>query len=1625
MIEVEVKGLGIVEFPDETSPEEITLAIDQQLSSQSKPSSVQSSPFFSDPTIPEATHDTQAQAQQPWPASPPPTLAGYFWHNMKNVPAQIAQGNVAAGQKFDPGSYEDRLLYERSLFGPNRAAYELTKRNLADQVRELGIGLSPEQIATEAMKRHIGGHTEEWQKVAESPTYEIPPEYQQPKAFSEQVAAALGGSTPGMLLSAVNPYVGTAFFTQQIYGSKYKQLVDQGVDPRTAEQAAFTDSLAEMPLEYAGNIIQLKALSKVLKGGALKDYILNVLKAGGGEGLEEYLQNFPSFFSDLMAANPGKSKEELFAEFVSQLPERALSPESLRNAAVGGVAGMFLPGVGGMVSFPEQVIQNQQTREELPAAVRLEPKPISRETEAAIPEGLDLSQLSEAQRNAIQLMGWHLAGATGPMRTAKVVDVGNTTEVVGWTGGNDNPDWFKNRGWPKKTVQKAFDDLLAGKELTEYQAGIIHSLEGEIQRQADDIEQQINIPEAYVNQEGKLVDETGAVLFSKSSGVTPPGAPVPPTVLPQGQLFPLAKQMLGRHGDIPAAAKQRAIPPGPKRSQIINFMSKKLDVPLIPKLLKGKRKGIAGQYRVKDQVFGLRQANNVPTAVHEIAHHIQALLGLPAEMPPEVLDLAYEGADPAALNEEGFAEFVKYYVTEPEKVSSIAFTQTFENALSQYPDVHDVLIKAREAWKLYNAQPPVQRLASYIQSGQPKEKTTLKDIKDVVHRGYAATVDRLHAINLTAREAERLSGKKIDPENDPYVWARTHAGAPAQAENFLKNGPVRISKQGGFEQVKGTRGLLEILKPIERAGERHLLDTYLVARRAIHDPRIQEGFKGQLSLSDFKEAAQELAPKFENAAQEIYKYNNGLLDYLVDSGRVAASLAATIRQNNLFYVPFYRVIENDPRNRSLMKRKYSDLPDPIKRLKGSARDIVSPTESMIRNTFHFVSMAGRNRVGNALRGLDEIPGMGHHMVKMDARSKPIKMTLKDVIQNIEQVLKSDPSDIVLNFLEPLLQDISGLQAYNQNVKKILSLIKSGAELDAVESALEEAGLTPDDLHTALDVFTTFRPDHRTGPNEVILYNKGKPEIWRLSDDLYNAIKGLDTETLNVVVRVAGYFAKLKRAGAVLTPEFAIGRNPFRDAFSSAVLSKYWNVPGFHQVMGAMHTMPSLLGGKATEEYKRYLASGAAHGHLTSIDRNVPKEMAQAFAQRKIVHIIKHPLQALQTLNRIFEESTRVASYVQGEKVEARKNPGWSKLSQQLESGMNAREATTDFQRRGSKTGTIAHIVAFWNARLQGVDTAIRIFKRRPLTFLSRVAVTIAIPSILHWWFFHDDDRYKELMPWQKNNYWCFPFTYGDTEILLLIPKPHELGHLFGSVLTGFLDWWNDKDPQAVKDAMDTFVVGLWPGHDIAMVGPTLEVAANRDFFRNRPIVPRSLENVDPSLQYTPYTSEALILAAQKLHEAGIEVSPAQAQHMITGHGAGLARQGLDIADWITQKASDMPSDPAGHWWEYLPVVKGFFSRMPRTSTSSVEEFYNQLHDATVAHNSDRKRSGGMGGKDYDLRSLEYANKQMKYLWDRAQRIRDDVQMSPEKKRTEADQVYREIIDTAREAIGKEAMYDER
>lgn len=873
-----------------------------------------------------------------------------------------------------------------------------------------------------------------------------------------------------------------------------------------------------------------------------------------------------------------------------------------------------------------------------------------------------------------------------------------------------------------------------------------------------------------------------------------------------------------------------------------------------------------------------------------------------------------------------------------------------------------------------------EEVANKISIGERQKKTL------TLSKAYTEAIDDLHPLKAVSEDA--------------YQMARLTRGQFAKAGYFLEQATF------DFNTYKNTGpSLRSILEPVKNDMDE--LRVYLASKRALE---IEES--GRVSGIDFL-AARQVVSEVERAgsnraflkdiAREIVGYQNRVLQYLKDSGVLTDEAYTAMVEANKNYVPFYRVIQ--PEASGVKGGKSFGPMNPIKKLVGSERAIIDPIESIIKNTYAYVSIAERNAVGIEL---------------VDA------LKAKGSVVEIKPSIAADAE--LVNYLRE-----NGVT----NPEKLAEFVQHAAPEDG----------------TMIRAF-------RNGIREEV----------KVSDpELVAAFRGVDRQSVGLLTKIFSVPARTLRAGAVLTPDF-IARNLLRD-----FLTAFVNTKG--AVFSPVDTLKGLAGViRKDADWENWIKAGGANSTMVALDRAYLQESLATLNNEtglleRSWNLATAPIRGLRMVSELAENATRLGEF---KKLASGENIPKDVMQS---AAYSSREVTLDFARMGARMKSYNMLTAFANAQVQGVDRLVRALKDNPLETSMRIAGSVTLPSILLWWANHGDQRYEELPNWQKDLFWIiltdswqtisesdasskpshlvrnlngqWQFNNGS---IYRIPKPFEIGVLFGSGPELLLDATIGKNPEAFNGFTKSVVQAFTPSFLPTVAQPAIEQFANRSTFTDRTLIPADVEKQLPEYQYTPYTTQLsrklgqVISSFPGMHDATRPdnplapvaralSSPILIENYIRSWTGGLGMYALEAADAALRKTGVLPDPirPTATLAD-IPFVKAFVVRYPSATTQSLQDFHDEYHHSKVLFDTwmARAKEGdveamnrvqAIGGPQMMLR-LDEINS---VLSEHSKLIRDiykNAEMPADEKRQLIDSLYYGMIQIGRagrdmqRAIGK-------
>lgn len=849
---------------------------------------------------------------------------------------------------------------------------------------------------------------------------------------------------------------------------------------------------------------------------------------------------------------------------------------------------------------------------------------------------------------------------------------------------------------------------------------------------------------------------------------------------------------------------------------------------------------------------------------------------------------------------------------------------------------------------------------------------------------YRRYVDDLSPIDFAIKA---VTDEKLKTVENPYELARLYRDHSAKAAAFFQHGSFDYKTL-----QKNGKGLDEILKP--HAKDLDGFRAYAISKRALE--LADRGIETGMPYESAKKVAEDGQMKYQKTFDEMVDFQNRSLQYLSDSGILSKEQFAKIKELNKQYVDFSRVVDDGS---GIGGKKGSN---PIKAIKGSDRLILDPILSAYQNTALFVKLAEKNRAKVEFVKL---------MEKKEAGSEFIEK-VPDRLKNIE--VKAD-----------------------EIIKK---LKEQGVDID------------PDQV----EAFSVFRSEKEAlTKDQFEIYRDGKREVYETTPELSEAFKAFDgaPKVQNLAFKMATAAASLLRVGLTLSPDFIV-RNLMRDQMTAGALSKYKAIP----FVDSVAAIGNLI--KKDEVYYNWLKSGGGKSTFLKVGDYVDSEIFSLAKETGLMdsawNIVKKPIDFMKVTGELVENSTRLAEF-------KRVTGGGKDVSANvmMKGGFASREVTLDFARVGAKMRALNAITAFQNVQIQGLDRIGRAFKEDPKGMAVKCATLITLPSVALWWANKDDPRWREIPGWQKDLFWIV-FTdkwekasqedalgmpegmyrqneNGEYEVnngsTYRIPKPSELGLLFGSVPERTLEQFFTDNPEAFTDfnktMTDTFVPSVVP----TIAVPVAEQFFNKSLFTGSAVVPSNMEKILPQYQYTEYTSESakalgkMIAAVPGMRESDA-ASPMIVENYIRGWSGTTGMYALQLADQALIKSGAVPDPvkPASTLAD-IPFVKAFAVRYPSMQAQSIQTFFRDHKKFEKISNSLKalvdRGDIEAAEKFQESEGLTMALTQVKAALDTQsstiQSIYQNKDWTPQEKRQMIDGIYYQMIETAK--MGNEMMRD--
>ena len=774
---------------------------------------------------------------------------------------------------------------------------------------------------------------------------------------------------------------------------------------------------------------------------------------------------------------------------------------------------------------------------------------------------------------------------------------------------------------------------------------------------------------------------------------------------------------------------------------------------------------------------------------------------------------------------------------------------------------------------------------------------------------------------------------------------------------------------------------------------------YLAMERAASD---KNGFAEGLNKLDFKdkvgmaEANRILDfgrgdKNFQEARKQYREYNNGLIDLMVETGRLAErdfeaeakmktleqkgkkntseyremkrrAESAAVNLKNGDYVPYYRENAKGELWDTEHNIKIGDLKTQayLKELIGGDSAIVNFETGALQNTYMLTDMAMSN------------------------------IATKNTVFTLNKLGIADirPGD------GPAAPNV--LRFYENGVQKHAVIETKGAHV-AMEARLE-----------------AMREDGKANTPEYKKLRE-RAEASRMSETVYGDIpaelivkgmEGVTTATPLAVAMMRGP-ANLLRKAITRNPVYA-ARVALKDSISGWVTSGADVTP----VLGVLGNLrKSWKGG--SPEVRSLQEQGIIGGHVFAGTMSDMRTVAQQIAQGQT------------GWEKLWAKADRLA-------ITADEASRVTLYNGFVKKGMSPMEATLatlesqNFTKHGFSPSVrmLSTMIPFFNAQITGLNTFISNLSGKSLfedklgiraNMLKRGAM-LAGTTMIYSALMQNNEAYKNATEQDRLNYWFIPLPFFDEPIR--VPIPFESGTLFKAIPEALFNLaMSDAKAKDVLPAVAKLVLGTVPGmSNLGLpqgIKPIIEAATNTNLFTMSPIQSQRQLAKDAGQRSNTNTTEV-----SKMFGEALGVSPIMIDHFVNAYTSAA---GIALLSMFNPALRDVGTPESKS--SQLPLIGGFFQ--PTDGSGLIDKAYNDMAQIERINTSfkDMVEQNPEKAERYlekNLQQIDLASAAGKFKRDMGELnkyerlIQSDRSMTREQKRKELDEIKQFKIEMAKE-----------
>lgn len=1043
------------------------------------------------------------------------------------------------------------------------------------------------------------------------------------------------------------------------------------------------------------------------------------------------------------------------------------------------------------------------------------------------------------------------------------------------------------------------------------------------------------------------------------------------------------------------------------------------------------RENAYGLYKEDRDIIRTESLKDIDSIMHEVFHRIFKYYNMNEfvdkmyneVVTDELLDLYKDlrSNDEAIVNE-GFAEFGRRYIVQKNWVEkNMPKTIEFLNKRrKEFSDLNEFIVTMQKKVHDYIYQEPSKRNSSNTSFAPRQEQKTIKDTiksakynleKNLFNKDYAIE----YAADYFVKGLGYVNSYELEDTQNPVI------------QNAMKNGINdaidSILKDGFYDLDTGEKlcdGIADLGEMFDNTQEYKDFVSYIVALRAVEAN--EKGLKTGIRYDDAKYTIDKFSKseKFQKAKKLYQDFNNTLMKQIVKSGLYSEEDVQNMKEAWENYAPFLRVMDNT--------NEGSGGKNPLKRFKGSERDIVNPIEGTIIMLGRIYPAMQRNMTIKKLIDLGEITGLGGEFY--DIIPAQIKHVATEHLSDFKKELEKqgvDTSELDLEKTYELFYP-----DFRNNPRERITSYKANGKEVTIQF---RDGEVSKDLY---DIFAgNYSPDV---PNFAQKFLKNTATIFRYGTTILNpafVVNNISSDTQQASINAKGNF------------------KPYIDSYkglADVVIARgipqgvYDKLP--NEVKAKIDNFSPEYKKKIKKYYALYKQSGASGGSRTSLYTNRNKSskytadiMGNNYKDLGIKkNKFKSIVDNLSIPSELSEEATRFGVFVKNMEKKLQNSEFNEAIST---SAYNTRNATQDFSTSGKGIAKLTPYIPYMSAKVGSIENARIIYKQlmgeaareykkeyNKTIFKDGVeeAKRKATEKVAKVWakkifmtaifagtgfllrkMYKDDASYEEINEQKKqNNYYVkvgdkwFKIKKAQGENRLWI----NLGEYLSDLTSGNIE----NSGEALGSILINAVEDTGFSEDLSAFLPpifstAMELASNYDYYYASEIVPNYMrETLEPRDWYDESTSETSKAIGKLLNW-----SPKYLDYFVKNAFGNTFYDIWSSPDKLLGLTSNFPSK--------ANTSGGAFTINPYSSSNSVSEVYDKYEEYK------QKTGSGTITEEENViyKKVSEARTAMGKINSQIRDIKSDLTTSKKEKEKQIIELQKQRTDIARQALGKDLI----